>query len=750
MLKIAPNYGSTIVFTLKKTNTYWKNVIKMTVIHSTVSCICFSIAFMTLIYGLLFSDTIMLLISINSFIFLLMQLQLTGMGPAYLWNVISRNLSSNNYISYFLMRLIILNIAFILFTMRTYNKNAACATAYKVIFYAIISTEFIDFFINCLNPSQKVIFFLFNTSTIVQNLLFIAMVCMLLVQDKKEIPYSIQYWLPIFALNGLKHGIDILTVTSHTTFLFFNKDIYLMKYLSFFVFITPILLTTIQNIRTKFKNLRDKLKEFEKKSISDDIDNAFYISTIHQLIDMNAMAINALNMPELKFETYDSKEIKNLMQYNLVKSQAFLNTTLQMRSKKNACESNIMLQSFFMSCITHIETMAKLNHIKLNVRSSITQDYYLRTNPYILQLVFASLATSVIKLTASDSILNINLSFENDILHYALQNEMPAEEQKFLKKILSKYSSTHETGETDVNTYEFEMIHRACKLYNGNLSIKPLTKGVQFTAEMHIPHLKTMENSDAIYEKSFYNPDLNKDKTPIPIKLPFSHLKKDPLSIFIAEDNLVNISYFKNMLQEYGIVKTASSGLEAWNALNESRMQPDIIIAEYNLPLLSGFELFKKCKNSFELQNIPFIMLLQSSDYDKMQELYITGVSSCLVKPFATIDFFNQISSVLSTTYKAKNSVLNNINRAVINNQSISLGTASVSEKKQEHADSLFEKANLSPRERQIATLISVGRSDKEIAEELNISPATVATHNKNIFKKLSVHSRIELINKVQ
>nr|MCR5764303.1 LuxR C-terminal-related transcriptional regulator [Treponema sp.] len=471
----------------------------------------------------------------------------------------------------------------------------------------------------------------------------------------------------------------------------------------------------------------------------------------HQLIDMNTMAINALNMPELKFDTYGSKEIKNLIQFNLIKSQAFLNTTLQMRTNKDMYEMNIMLLSFFMSNVKNIETMAKMNRIKLNVQTQVKEEEYVSANPYILQLVFASLASSVIKLSSSDSMLLINLQYENDTLTYRIQNEMPSEEEKFLKKILIKYTSNMNADTVNADTYEFEIIHKACKLYDGDLSIKPVLNGASFTAKVHLKHLNTMIGSDIICTESFYAPALDKDKTPIPIKLPFSYIKEDPISIFIAEDNLSNISYFKNIFQEYGIIKIYSTGLEAWNSLNECHVKPDIIIAEYNMPMLSGFELFKKCSLSLNLQNIPFIMILQSSDYNKMHELYAEGVSSCITKPFSTIDFFNKLSSVLSTTYKAKNSVLNQINRAVIKNQNIIISDSDAEDGLIDISNNnLFEKSNLSPREKQIAILISVGRSDKEIAEELNISPATVATHNKNIFKKLSVHSRIELIKKVQ
>ena len=56
-----------------------------------------------------------------------------------------------------------------------------------------------------------------------------------------------------------------------------------------------------------------------------------------------------------------------------------------------------------------------------------------------------------------------------------------------------------------------------------------------------------------------------------------------------------------------------------------------------------------------------------------------------------------------------------------------------------------FDSANLTKTEIKIAEKIALGKSDKEIAKELQISPSTVAVHNKKIFKKLNIHSRKEL-----
>jgi PAS domain S-box-containing protein len=54
--------------------------------------------------------------------------------------------------------------------------------------------------------------------------------------------------------------------------------------------------------------------------------------------------------------------------------------------------------------------------------------------------------------------------------------------------------------------------------------------------------------------------------------------------------------------------------------------------------------------------------------------------------------------------------------------------------------------AELTVRQREILTLIKAGASTAEIANKLNISPATVRNHIQNIFSKLEVHTRLEAV----
>jgi DNA-binding CsgD family transcriptional regulator len=70
-------------------------------------------------------------------------------------------------------------------------------------------------------------------------------------------------------------------------------------------------------------------------------------------------------------------------------------------------------------------------------------------------------------------------------------------------------------------------------------------------------------------------------------------------------------------------------------------------------------------------------------------------------------------------------------------------GTQFLDEVPQERIKAL----GLSPREAEMAVMIGRGLSNKEIAEQLFISPATVRTHIYNLYRKVGAGSRVELLN---
>jgi DNA-binding NarL/FixJ family response regulator len=61
-----------------------------------------------------------------------------------------------------------------------------------------------------------------------------------------------------------------------------------------------------------------------------------------------------------------------------------------------------------------------------------------------------------------------------------------------------------------------------------------------------------------------------------------------------------------------------------------------------------------------------------------------------------------------------------------------------------------FEPVHLSEREAEVLQLVAKGYVNREIADQLGISAATVGTHVKNLYRKLSVHSRVQVVRVAQ
>jgi two-component system response regulator DesR len=59
-------------------------------------------------------------------------------------------------------------------------------------------------------------------------------------------------------------------------------------------------------------------------------------------------------------------------------------------------------------------------------------------------------------------------------------------------------------------------------------------------------------------------------------------------------------------------------------------------------------------------------------------------------------------------------------------------------------------RAALSPRERQVLTLLSTGATNREIADALHLSPHTVKEHTSGLYRKLAVRNRAEAVQRAE
>jgi len=115
------------------------------------------------------------------------------------------------------------------------------------------------------------------------------------------------------------------------------------------------------------------------------------------------------------------------------------------------------------------------------------------------------------------------------------------------------------------------------------------------------------------------------------MKVPESLYKK---KILIVDDANSIRMLARSILLEVGF-KSVSQAKNGKDGLNVLKSMPfDLIICDWNMPVMDGLELFKVLHADPELKKIAFIMLTSSSETDKVKEAISIGITAYILKPF--------------------------------------------------------------------------------------------------------------------
>jgi DNA-binding NarL/FixJ family response regulator len=159
-------------------------------------------------------------------------------------------------------------------------------------------------------------------------------------------------------------------------------------------------------------------------------------------------------------------------------------------------------------------------------------------------------------------------------------------------------------------------------------------------------------------------------------------------------------------------------------------LQPNVVIMDVGMPLLNGIEATKAIlKHS---PSIGVVILSMHSDESYVMRALQAGARGYLLKDSAAAELLAAIEAVSC----GKSFFSSAISRLLAEDY--------VRVLRQKGVVDSYEL--LTPREREILQLLAEGKTNKEVAAELNISPYTVETHRGNILEKLNLHTPAELI----
>ena len=202
------------------------------------------------------------------------------------------------------------------------------------------------------------------------------------------------------------------------------------------------------------------------------------------------------------------------------------------------------------------------------------------------------------------------------------------------------------------------------------------------------------------------------------------------IRIVLADDHVILRQGTRQLLEhepDMEVVGEASNGAEAVQLV--SKLKPDIVIIDVAMPGMNGIEATKKIK---EILPGTKILVLTGYDYDEyIFSLLEIGAAGYLLKDVSGDDLVGAVRAV----YQGEPVLHPTVMRKLMNRFK-----TPTSRQTETPIDVLSE------REMEVLKLAVSGKSNKDIAETLNISLRTVQAHMRSIFNKLGVGSRSEAI----
>jgi DNA-binding NarL/FixJ family response regulator len=196
--------------------------------------------------------------------------------------------------------------------------------------------------------------------------------------------------------------------------------------------------------------------------------------------------------------------------------------------------------------------------------------------------------------------------------------------------------------------------------------------------------------------------------------------------VILADDHTLILGALKSLLEpEFDVVGTFADGL----SLVESApgLNPNVIVLDIGMPNMNGLIAGQRLKRLMPL--VKLIYLTMNQDPDKASEAFRLGASGYLLKNSAAMELVQAIRQVVRGGYYVTPLMTKDMVGSFIQN---------FKRRKESH--------HLTLRQKEVLQLLVEGRSMKEAAFILNVSPRTVAFHKYTMMENLQVRSSAELV----
>lgn len=186
---------------------------------------------------------------------------------------------------------------------------------------------------------------------------------------------------------------------------------------------------------------------------------------------------------------------------------------------------------------------------------------------------------------------------------------------------------------------------------------------------------------------------------------------------------VVDLLSMDSSFQLVGEAASGEEGLELVQAL-----KPGLVLLDLNMRGMDGVETLRRLRAMAGTQPKVLVLTVSNAEEDVVRALR-AGADGYLLKDMEPEEILGYLHSAVSGGVAISPELTGMLARAL----------------REDSAPIEPDRAGLTPREKQILTLVAAGRSNKLIARELDVAVGTVKVHIKNLMKKLGLKNRVEV-----
>jgi two-component system, NarL family, response regulator NreC len=203
------------------------------------------------------------------------------------------------------------------------------------------------------------------------------------------------------------------------------------------------------------------------------------------------------------------------------------------------------------------------------------------------------------------------------------------------------------------------------------------------------------------------------------------------IRLLLVDDHAVVRSGLRMLLMNEEDMEIVGEAGNAAEALEAARLlKPDVILMDIGLPDMSGIEATREIRKLYP--DVAVVALTIHEDEEYFFKMLDAGARGYVPKRAAPDELITAIRAAAANEVYIYPSLAKLLVRDYLSQD--------------RSAEQSTALDNLTDREREVLACLAEGKSNDVIAEELVISPKTVARHRENIMHKLNLHSRAELV----